>query len=317
MEKVNKDIWYIFILFFISSGFVSCKSEKKQPEKQMEVAKKENVVEVLTTNMEFQMSDTISSVWNTFRYINQSPQTHFFTIEKYPDGKTMEDVETLVIPYFDNGMKLLNEGKQEEGFAEFGKLPEWYGEVKILGGVALVSPGITAETSFYLAPGHYFIECYVKMSNGVFHASMGMFSEFHVSEEDSGNKEIKADYAIDISSIDGIVFDKNITSGDNTFSVYFKDQIIHENFAGHDINLGKLSETADIAVIDKWMNWVDPKGLIEPAPKGVTFLGGVNNMAAGEKGYFKVNLEPGKYILISEVPNAMSKKMLITFEVHE
>ena len=49
----------------------------------------------------------------------------------------------------------------------------------------------------------------------------------------------------------------------------------------------------------------------------MTFLGGVNNMPAGEKGYFKVNLMPGKYILISEVPNAMTKKMLKTFEVYE
>jgi hypothetical protein len=315
MKNLSKLSWSIALLSVVMLAFMSCKTEQKQPEKKTEIKKNENVVEILTTNMEFQMPDTISSGWNTFRYINQSPQTHFFTIEKYPEGKTMKDVDSLVIPYFDSGMKLINEGKPEEGFAEFGKLPEWFGEVKILGGVALVSPGKTAETSFKLDPGHYFIECYVKMSNGVFHASVGMFSEFDVSEEDSGNMESKADYAIEISSTEGIVFDENITAGDKTFSVYFKDQTVHENFAGHDINLGKLDESADLDAIEKWMNWVDPKGLIDPAPEGVTFLGGVNNMPAGSKAYFKAKLEPGRYILISEVPNAKSKNLLKTFEV--
>jgi len=65
------------------------------------------------------------------------------------------------------------------------------------------------------------------------------------------------------------------------------------------------------------MNWTDPKGLITPAPKGITFLGGVNDMPAGSTGYFTVTLEPGNYTLISEVPNALSKKMLKTFVIAE
>ncbi len=65
------------------------------------------------------------------------------------------------------------------------------------------------------------------------------------------------------------------------------------------------------------MNWVNPEGLMEPAPKAVTFIGGVNDMPEGHTGYFKANLEPGKYVLISEVPNASSKNLMKTFEVSE
>src|SRR5680860_1002883 len=67
----------------------------------------------------------------------------------------------------------------------------------------------------------------------------------------------------------------------------------------------------------KWMNWADSKGLISPAPEGITFLGGVNDMPAGSIGYFQVNLEPGNYALISEVPNTISKNMLKTFKITE
>lgn len=65
------------------------------------------------------------------------------------------------------------------------------------------------------------------------------------------------------------------------------------------------------------MNWADPKGLISPQPKGIIFLGGVNDMPAGSTGYFTADLSPGKYAFISEVPNALSKGLLKTFEVAE
>jgi len=313
-----EEVISILLLISVISIFLliqSCKSDKKETQAATVIVEKENVIEIITQNMDFQMPDTITSGWNTFRYKNLSPQTHFFTVEKYPDGKTMQDVNNLILPYFDSGMKLINEGKNEEGFAEFGKLPEWFGEVIILGGSGLISSGHTSETMINLKPGHYFIECYVKMSNGVFHSSMGMFKEFDVSNIDSGNNELIADIKIDISSTEGIVFNDSVTSGEHTFSVLFKDQIVHENFAGHDINLVKLDKNVNLEDLEKWMNWVDPKGLIEPAPAGYTFLGGVNNMPAGNTGYFKVILESGNYALISEVPNALSKNMLKTFVV--
>jgi len=40
-------------------------------------------------------------------------------------------------------------------------------------------------------------------------------------------------------------------------------------------------------------------------------------MRTGDTGYFTVNLSPGRYVLISEVPNPASKNMLKTFVVKE
>ena len=317
----NPIAFKIIIILFLSMSLVlslqSCKSDKKQNKVEDSGIAIENVINILTENMDFQMSDTIPSGWNTFRYKNASTQTHFFLIDKYPDGITMQNVIDEVGPPFDNGMKLLNEGKTEEGFAEFGKLPTWFMEMKNLGGSGLISPRLVSETTVQLDPGYYIIECYVKMSNGVFHTSMGMAKVVIVSEANSGNIEPKADAEITISSTDGITFNDTISKGEHCFSVFYKDQIAHENFIGHDINLAKLEENANLDELNDWMDWSNPKGLIEPAPTGVTFLGGVNNMSEGQKGYFTVNLEPGRYILISEVPNPASKNMLKTFVVPE
>ena len=311
---------FISTILLISFSFIflliqSCKNDKKQAQPNIVEVEKENVIEIITENMDFQMPDTITSGWNTFRYKNLSPQTHFFLVDKYPEGKTSEDAENLVAPLFDSAMKLITEGKTEEGFAEFSNLPEWFSEVVFVGGSGLLSPGKVGETVLNLKPGKYIIECYVKMSNGVFHTSMGMTKDLVVSEIDSGNSELMADIEINISSTDGIVFNDSISSGKHTFSVYYKDQTVHENFVGHDINLVKLNENTDLKVLENWMNWADPKGLIEPAPSTITFLGGVNDMPAESRGYFVATLEPGKYALISEVPETIRKNMLKTFVV--
>jgi hypothetical protein len=294
---------------------LSCNSGKQESIQIPEEPAKEQVIEIVTENMDFQMPDTIPSGWNTFRYKNQSPQTHFFLIDKYPDGKTSKDAETLVAPVFDSAMKLIMAGKSEEGFAEFAKLPEWFAEVVFVGGSGLLSPNQTGETTLNLQPGKYILECYVKMNNGMFHTSMGMTKDIQVLDKDSGNEALVADISITISSQEGIVFKDSITAGKHIFSVFYKDQITHENFVGHDINLVKFDENANLEELEKWMNWADPKGLIEPAPKAFTFLGGVNDMPAGNTGYFTANLEPGHYALIAEVPNASSKNMLKTFVV--
>lgn len=295
----------------------SCKSDKKQNNEAAVAAVPENVIKIVTETMEFQMPDTITSGWNTWRYNNKSTQTHFILIDKYPDGITLDSIKQKVLPVFGDGMTLINEGKTEEGFAEFGKFPQWFSKVEWPGGVGFISPGQTAETTLKLDPGHYFVECYVKMNTGMFHTNMGMIKELVVVAEKSTLKEPQADVAINISSEEGIVFAPPVKAGRHTFSVNYLDQATYDHFLGHDVNLVKIEDDADEKVLEAWMDWRDPKGLLEPAPEGFIFLGGVNDMPKGGKGYFTANLEKGKYALISEVPNASEKNLLKTFVIVE
>jgi len=317
-KNVSTQVTSFRLLLIVLSSFLfiqSCKSDKKEAQEETVEIVKENVIEIITENMDFQMPDTITSGWNTFRYKNLSTQTHFFLFDKYPEGKTSADAEELVAPVFDSAMKLIAEGKTEEGYAEFAKLPEWFSEVVFVGGSGLLSPNQIGETTLNIKPGKYIVECYVKMSNGVYHTSMGMTKDLLVSNTDSENKALISDIDIVISSADGIVFNDSISSGKHVFSVFYKDQITHENFVGHDINLVKLEENANLEELENWMNWADPKGLMEPAPKDIIFMGGVNDMPEGNIGYFTANLEAGTYALIAEVPKSLSKNMLKTFVV--
>lgn len=312
---------FVLILSLTFLFSFSCRTDKKgdinldntTPSEKEEETK--DYIEIVTNIMDFQMPDTLKSGWNTFKYVNKSTETHFFLLDKYPEGKTIENTIAEVGPPFDNGMVFIMEGKMEEAMAEFGKLPEWFGDIVFTGGSGLVSPKHSSITTVKLDPGLYIIECYVKMANGKFHTSMGMAKELIVIPENTGIAPPKADINVTISSTQGINYEGTITKGEQTFSVYYQDQVAHENFVGHDINLAKLDDNVDLKALEAWMNWATPTGLMTPSPEGVTFLGGTNDAPAGSTQYFKVNLEPGNYVLISEVPNTSKKGMLKTFKV--
>ena len=303
------------LLFFISlSLLAACNTTDKS---SMEIEIPANSIRITTQAMDFQMPDSIPSGWNTFYYANNSGETHFFVLEKYPEGKTIADGEKEVLPVFQEGMNYINASKMDSAMAAFGKLPEWFSKVVFMGGSGLVSPGMTSLTTLNLDPGYYVAECYVKASNGVFHSVMGMVKAVVVTETSSGNPLPKSDFQISISAEKGISIPDTIQEGVKTIATYFEDQKVHENFVGHDIHLVQLSDSSDIDELEKWMNWAEPEGLKTPAPKGVTFLGGMNDLPAGAIGYFTVAFKPGKYAFIAEVPNSLSKRMLKQFEIKE
>jgi len=312
-QRLNFNSLILLVLLILLS--IGCDIKKADDPTESNVVEKDTLVRIVTNSMDFQCPDTIESGWNTFYYDNRSSETHFFLLDQYPEGKTILDAEKVIVPQFQKGMDLITQGKSEEGFAAFNELPEWFFKVVFVGGSGLVSPNSSSLTTLKLDPGYYVMECYVKMPNGTFHGTMGMAKAIIVSDKDSGHKPGEAQVNLVISSTEGIVFTDAIRKGKQLFSVYFKDQISHENFVGHDVNLVKYDSNANLEVLEAWINWADPKGLISPAPEGFTFMGGVNDMPAGSTGYFEVDLEPGNYALISEVPNAGSKNLLKTFSI--
>lgn len=277
-----------------------------------------NVVEIVARGLTFEAPDVIASGWTTFRLTNESDMVHFAVVERLPEGIGLKDQQEEVAPPFQEGMDLLNEGKAEAAMEAFGKLPAWYGDLVMLGGPGLVAPGRSAEATVYLEPGTYMIECYVK-TNGVFHTynpdpdTYGMVHEFTVTEEASGASAPMPTLEIRLSSERGMEVDGAMTLGLHTVAVHFTDQQVHENFVGHDVHLARLEDDTDMEALTTWMDWTQPTGLETPAP--AVFVGGTNEMPAGKTAYFTVELEPGRYAWIAEVPKPGEKGMLRTFTV--
>ena len=329
IRKISTKIVWLFGLVIL----FSCEKEQLPSDPVTEVnlkyemesvqKAKNNVVDVVTTHMNLEMPSSISSGWTTFRYLNQSHSTHFFLFQKLPGDKTVEDSKTEVVPVFQEGMNYINIGDWNNALNAFAKLPAWSAEIIYSGGVGLLSPGGEAESTVYLEPGNYAVECYVKNSQGVFHSANGMITGLVVTPDDNGLREPKSTMEVNISSQEGITFDDNVRPGKHTIEVFFEDQTVYSHFLGHDVHLVRLDESADIGELNTWMNWSNPDSFKTPAPEGVEFLGGMQDLPAIEGqpnsgvGYFEAHLKPGTYAFIAEVPDPMSKDMFKIFTVPE
>ncbi len=299
-------------------GVAACAPSENQPVSGSKSGEGVGIVEVVARDLTLEAPEQIESGWTTFRFTNTAPMVHFAVVEKMPEGQGLESHQSEVAPVFQAGLELLGAGELDAALEKFGELPAWFGEIIFLGGPGLTSPGKTSEATVYLEPGTYLLECYVK-TDGVFHsynpdpAVYGMVHEFEVTAEASAAVEPTATLQIEVSSSGGIEMTGSPTRGDHTISVHFADQLVHENFVGHDVHLVQLPEGVDLGVLESWMDWTQPGGLQTPGP--APFLGGLNEMPAGSTGYFTATLEPGNYAWISEVPGAAAKGMLKTFQV--
>lgn len=280
-----------------------------------------NVVNVTARHQEFVTSAReIGSGWTTLRLKNRSHAPHFLILEQMPEfegeQKTVEDSREEVVPVFQNFMDLFRE--EPLSFPEAGfDLPDWYGDVEFVGGVGLVSPGETGQVTLNLEPGTYVIECYVKTSDGTFHSANGMIEGLTVTQaSNAAGAPPRSSLRLTVSSRDGITGDGEISSpGIHTIEVRFEDQSVYSHLLGHDVHLVRLDEGADLGELATWMNWMVPGSLASPAPAGVRFLGGTQDMPGGSTTYVTAKLKRGDYAWIAEVPDPAGKDMLVEFSV--
>ena len=289
--------------------------EIEEPKSSTHVA---GVVDVTIETMDFQMPDSIPSGWTTFRTVNMSAMTHLGVVERMPEGYGLREQQDQVAPVFQEGMNLIIAGDMEGALAKFGELPEWFGQIVFHGGPGLMAPGTVTDTTVFLDPGTYLLECYVK-TDGIFHsynpnpAMDGMVAQFTVTDGPNGAPEPVPTLEITIGSGIGMSVVGEPSAGPHTIAVHFEDQVLHEHFLGHDVHLVELTPETDLGALIAWMNWSLPAGLQTPAP--ARFLGGVNELPAGETGYFSATFEPGDYAFVAEVPSADEKGMFYRFTV--
>jgi hypothetical protein len=251
----------------------------------------------------FQTStDTVRAGWTTFRLTNASPVVHFVLLDHLPGERTSEQLLSEVSPVFQEAMNLIIEGKPEEAAANFANLPPWFGDIVFRGGPGFVSPGVTTEATLYLEPGNYVMECYIKTADGVFHWNLGMTQDLHVTEEVSDARP-PANPTLQITVTDStLLVDGKPTLGEHLVAVHFAEE--EPGLIGKDVHVVRMDGASDVEDIVAWMDFNRVQGQMSTAadPAPATFLGGVHDMPFGNTAYFKLILEAGDYLWISEQP---------------
>ena len=277
----------------------------------------------------------LDSGWTTFRFVNASPVDHFFLIWQYPAEGLAAAEEAGQSPldhWYENvagsfaGFGDYLEGKVTledytgQLVASLQENAGWFlnpGAVPS-GGPGFTAAGATSKTTVFLEPGDYIVECYVRDENGVFHTEAGMLDHLTVGEQETGADKPSATARVVISSEGGIEVETAPVAGGNVVEVHYADQTVYPHFLGHNVQLVRLEDKNDeeaLEAIAQWMDWRHPDGLVNRAPAGARFIGGVMEMSVGASGYLHVDLAPGDYAWIAEVPDPAGHGMLKTFTV--
>jgi hypothetical protein len=259
-----------------------------------------DVVQLVTREFAIDGPDQLTLGWHTFQFRNEGTQDHFVITYRLSEGKTIEDQLRGAARPFDQVMAALQSGELEKaGIGQaLGELLEpWVFDNVYTGGPGLLAPGGETQATIRLdTPGTYLMECYVKSPEGRWHTTMGMLRQFEVVDEQGGVEEPSADVEIILSN-EGLRAPSSLPAGRTTVRAVIKDN--PDSFMPYDVHLARFDEGADLEALVFWMDWSNVGGLRAPAP--VDFLGGVENMPAGNHGYMTVDLAPGRYIWISEV----------------
>ena len=317
----------------------SCGEEEANNEEQKDA---ENVVEITAVHDTeenqhiFKMSTyEIPTGWTTFEFNNSSSYDHFFLIYKVPQ----EGIEAAGDqPILDYWYQSITEPFQTEfnpyidgeiGFSQFtenlvGEISEaapWFFDpgAQTMGGPGFTAAGLTSETTVYLESGEYIAECYVKNEEEVFHSAIGMLEHFSVTQEDSGCEEPVPTTQVTISSTNGIQFTReDLQPGSNMVEIFFEDQKTYGHLVGHNVQLVKLNGKDEQELLNNlsgWLDWRERGSLVNRAPEGANFVGGTMEMTEGGRAYYRVNLEPGDYAWIAEIPDPADHNMLKTFTI--
>lgn len=279
-----------------------------------------NVVELTAVGKTFMGPSEIPSGWTTFKFTNKSDMVHFAIIDVLPKGVTAKQLSDDVMAPFQDAMNAMIAGDEAATNTAFGKFPKWIAQLTRNGGPGMLGAHETGQTTVYIEPGEYVVECYVK-SSGIFHStpasdgSFGMMLPLTVTASEEKNAEPEANMTISITNAGYKIVAGALHKGTNTIRVNYEEQQAFPSFTGNDIHLMKIVSAGDAQMANDWMDWRKTHGLETPAP--VHFMGGINDLPAGTHGYFTVDLQPGNYQFIGEQPDPKATGFVLPVTVAE
>lgn len=173
-----------------------------------------------------------------------------------------------------------------------------------MGGAGLAAAGDSTDIYLDLEPGRYALVCWKGD-----HLSRGMARDFVVEEENSGSAVPPAADLTIVMTEYGYQISGPVTAGPHLIKVENRGTQPHEA----DIVRLESGKT-----MEDYLDWLDSG---EPGKPPVAPVGGVGDFIGGRTVWMAVNLPPGRYFLVCQVPDASRDKphydlgMLHEFEV--
>jgi hypothetical protein len=213
--------------------------------------------------------ETISEGWVRVKLTNSGQEPHHVQFLRLNDGVTLAQFEEVL--------------KQGEGPA--------MALVQQMGGVGAIAPTLSAQAVLNLPAGEYVILCLIPSpSDHVAHVAKGMIKSLTVQPAKAATAfETKADLTVHMQDFAYDLPD-SMPAGPLTI------QVINNGPEAHEFNIMRL---ADGKTADDVLQYLGaPDG-----PPPFTPVGGMNGLDKGLSGYAEIDLQPGTYVAICNIPS--------------
>ncbi|MDQ6909119.1 MAG: hypothetical protein M3176_20045 [Chloroflexota bacterium] len=226
----------------------------------------------------------------------------FRTLGSIPGGPTRVQMKNTGKEQHHAQFMLLNAGVTPEQLgASFAKgeqgLGDVFGLVTQTGGPATVSPGSSStDVILDLKEGQYMIACFVPGADHIPHVAKGMLMPLKVTAAPAA--------AAPAPAVNGTItlFDFNFTMPDTLPAGKSMYTVTNTGAQFHEFRIGQLAPGKTLA---------DAKASLDPAPNtpppagSPPFIpvGGMNALSKGNSGIVVLDLTPGEYVALCNVPD--------------
>lgn len=218
-------------------------------------------------------SGMITAGWVRVKLSNAGAEPHHVQFLRLNDGVTVEQFQEAL--------------SQGEGPA--------LALVQLTGGIGTIAPGGEAQAILNLPQGEYVILCFVPSpSDQTPHFVKGMLQTLSVgaaSAEAPG--EPTADLTVHLRDF-AFEMPVELPAGATTV------QVINDGPEFHELNLFALEEGKTIEDVRQYL--ANPNG-----PPPFRPVGGMNGLDPAKSGYMELNLAPGKYVAICNIPSPQAQ----------
>lgn len=281
------------VIALLILGGVACQSEPDAGENSSRNASAPTVVEITAADYAFVAPDTIPVGWVTFRMKNEGGESHHFHLDRLPEGQTFADWREAFQEPADSIMRLVAKGKVKAAEAEAAidkVTPDWTDpdSLQTHGGVGLLAPGHTGQTTHQVDPGHYVMICVIDAPGGRVHASLGMVAGLAAVDSSADRSRPSRDATVRGAGHE-IRMDGSLGAGTQTigFSVGEVPEGLRGGTDGfYSVWLARLSDTTDVQDLVEW-------DYQNPAP--YESLGGFEYLPPDQTAHLTADLKAGRY----------------------
>lgn len=231
-------------------------------------------LKVDSADFSFNLPDSIPAGWVKVTLSNSGKEPHHAQIARLNDGVTLQDFEAA-----------MKQGEQA-----------LMQKITLEGGPAAIAPGGHAEVILNLRPGQYALLCFLPSPDGTPHLAKGMIKPFNVAEASGKTSEPPTTQGTITLRDFSFEMPDTISAGMTNLKVVNEGEQPHE-IAILQLAEGKTGEDA-IAFMSK------PSG--QPPFVPVGGMQGLN--PKGGSGILSLDLKPGKYFAICQIPDPKSQK---------